>query len=351
MERITLILLLASLLLTSGCTTNSASAPALAAPQGDSPAIQATLPPSATPPPAAGRGDTATETPALPAGASATPEDTSTPTSASHTPAALATLTALAQSDDAWKSLPIVPVVSSRVVEIYQLGLSLGNDPQAFSKIGDCGSTPAWFLGDFDRGPKYYRLGEHEYLMPVIEAFQGSYGRTSLAAKAGFNASSVLTPLWANPAECSSNETPLACEVRQQRPMFAFITLGSNDIWRPEVFEPQMREIIETLLEDGVVPIVSTKADDLEGDGSLNATLARLAVEYEIPLWNYWLAVQSLPNQGLQEDGVHITWAPNRFDDAQAMEKGWPVRNLTALQVLDVVWRAATDQTPNHETP
>jgi hypothetical protein len=101
-----------------------------------------------------------------------------------------------------------------------------------------------------------------------------------------------------------------------------------------------MRRIIEFSIENGVVPILSTKADNEEGNGIVNATIARLAYEYDIPLWNYWLAVQPLPDHGLQEDGAHITWGPNRFDDPQAMKKGWTVRNLTALLVLDAVWRS-----------
>ncbi len=59
----------------------------------------------------------------------------------------------------AWTVLPVVPQLDERVKAIYQRGQELGNDPRAFSKIGDCGSTPAWFLGDFDRGEKYYSLG------------------------------------------------------------------------------------------------------------------------------------------------------------------------------------------------
>ncbi len=244
---------------------------------------------------------------------------------------------------DAWMELPVIPVVSPRMAEIYRRGLERGNNPRAFSKVGDCGSTPAWFLGDFDRGPRYYQLGEYQSLQGIIEVFSGSYERTSLAAKSGFNASSVFTTLWANRSYCNSDETPLACEYRLQRPSFAFITLGTNDIWHSDTFEPQMRRIIDFSLENGVVPILSTKADNEEGDGSINATIARLAYEYEIPLWNYWLAVQALPGQGLQEDGAHITWGPNRFDDPQAMKKGWTVRNLTALQVLDAVWQVVNE--------
>jgi hypothetical protein len=240
-----------------------------------------------------------------------------------------------------WPALPVIPQLDERVREIYSRGQELGNDPHAFSKIGDCGSTPAWFLGDFDRGEKYYSLGDYQNLKDVIQSFQGSYARTSLAAKSGFNASSIFAPIWADRARCQPNESPLACEYRVHKPAFAFIMLGSNDVWHQETFEPQMRKIIEYSIDNGVVPILTTKADNIEGDNSINATIARLAMEYGVPLWNYWQASQSLKDAGLQEDQVHITWGPNRFDDPLVMVKGWPVRNLTALQVLDTVWRYA----------
>jgi hypothetical protein len=69
-------------------------------------------------------------------------------------------------------------------------------------------------------------------------------------------------------------------------------------------------------------------------------------MEYQVPLINYWRAVQALPKKGLQDDAVHITWGPNRFNDPQVMQAGWPVRNLTSLQALDIVWRAAVNPDP-----
>jgi len=262
------------------------------------------------------------------------PENTPEPT---PSPAPTPTPT-LNPSD--WQDWPIIPQIGPVTREIFLKGQELGNHPTAFSKVGDCGSTPAWFLGDFDRGEKFYSLGEYDELVAVIDQFQGSYGRTSLAAKSGFNASSVFAPLWSNRDFCEPNETPLACEYRVHKPAFALVMLGSNDVYHLDTFEAQMRKIIEFSIENGVVPILSTKADNLEGDFSINKTMAQLANEYGIPLLNYWAAVQSLPNHGLQEDGVHITWARNFFDDPAAMKSGWTVRNLTALQMLDAVWRA-----------
>jgi hypothetical protein len=237
-----------------------------------------------------------------------------------------------------WTTLPIIPTVSPALREIYQHGLALGNDPHAFSKVGDCESSPNWFLGDFDRGTRYYRLGEYNYLDPVIQQFTGSFARTSLAARPGFSTGSMLDPDWADPKLCKRKETPLACEYRVHKPGLVFIMLGTNDVYHLDVFESNLRTIISYSLERGIVPILSTKADNLEKDGRVNALVARLAHEYDLPLWNFWLAIQPLPNRGLQPDGVHITWKPNRFDDPVAMTYGWPVRNLTALQTLKAVW-------------
>ena len=270
------------------------------------------------------------------------PTRTPRPTDSKATATPAATVTSAPAS---WQDMPIIPTgVSDRMREVYQRGLQLGRDPRAFAKIGDCGGTPSWFLGPFDDEPEGYRLGEYTYLVDVIEHFAGSYGRASVAARPGFNVSSIFSPLWSDPEQCRSGEGPLICEIRVTNATYAFFMMGTNDVWHQDKFESQMRRAIEDLLERGVVPILSTKADNVEQDGSINAAIVRLALEYEAPLWNYWAAAQPLPDHGLQEDGVHLTWAGNRFDDPEAMARGWPVRNLTALQALDAVWRGVTEQ-------
>ncbi len=242
-----------------------------------------------------------------------------------------------------WENLPVIPTISETARQIYGHGLELGNDPHAFSKIGDCETAAPWFLADFDSRPDQYSLGSYTNLQVVIQQFAGSFKRTSLAARIGFTAASVLNPIWADPKLCQTSETPLACEVRLQRPSFAFILLGTNDAKHLSSFEPNMRTIVEYLIDHGVVPILVTKADNLEGDQSINNTIARLAYEYDIPLWNFWLAVQPLPKNGLQDDLAHLTWAPNFFDNPEDMKSGWAVRNLTALQVLDATWTAVAN--------
>jgi hypothetical protein len=238
-----------------------------------------------------------------------------------------------------WKTLPWIPAVSETTREIYRSGLAQGRNPQAFSKIGDCESTPAWFLGAFDKGPNDYRLGDYSSLADVILYFQGSFSRDSVAARRGFNSSSVFSPLWADRSQCLAVEGPLECEYRLQNPIFAFIMLGSNDFGNPTAFEPNLRRIVEYSIQRGVVPILATKADNLEKDESINAAIARLAWEYDVPLWNFWAAVQGLPDAGLQPDGAHLTFASPFFDMPEYLLHAWPIRNLTALQTLDSLWR------------
>jgi hypothetical protein len=237
-----------------------------------------------------------------------------------------------------WETLPIIPELSPRAIAILKEGQALGNNPHAFSKIGDCESRTTWFLGDFDLGEKYYNLGPYEAdLAPVLSFYAGSFNRLSQAAKPGFTAASLLSTLWSDRQVCQKNETPLACEYRLQKPAVAFIMLGTNDAVNPKTFEGHMRKIIEYTLEQGVLPIIGTKADNVEGDHYINRTMALLAYEYDLPLWNYWLAVQDLPQNGLQADGSHLTYSGPFFDDPKTMRNAWPVRNLNALQILKVV--------------
>lgn len=236
---------------------------------------------------------------------------------------------------DEWKSWEVIPSLSPNALSIYQKGLLMGNNPRAFSKVGDGEISAAWFLTDFDLGNDYFNLGENTSLQMTINYFVGSFARQSQSARRGFNAQRILDPTLADKKFCQPNETPLDCEMRLHRPSFALISMGTNQVWQAEQFESGLRTIIEKLIARGVVPVLSTKADDLEGDGRINLIIARLAVEYDLPLWNFWNAVQPLPNQGLQDDREHLTYYPNNFDDQEALQFAWPVRNLSALRVLE----------------
>lgn len=238
--------------------------------------------------------------------------------------------------------MPIIPQVSQTAREIYRAGQALGNDPHAFSIIGDCLSLPINMFGNYGQ-PGRYNLGPFAHLQPVIDWFQPSFRRISVTLHDGFNTAAVLSPLRADPKQCKPNETPLVCEYRIHRPSYVFISLGTDDFGTPpEVYEQRMRQIVEYTISQGIVPILATKADNREGNHAFNRIVAQLAYEYDVPLWNFWAAVQPL-KYGVLNDQGHLYWAdPNHLEYANSMMVAVPVRAATALQALDAVWRGVT---------
>jgi hypothetical protein len=238
-----------------------------------------------------------------------------------------------------WQHLPVIPdQISQRVRLIYQTGLSLGNNPHVFSRIGDCASAAPDFLVGFDGN---YNLGAYTALQPTIDYFKDAFGRPSQAAKAGLNTGGLLSTLWTG-KQCLQNEDLLDCQYRLDRPSFAFIAIGTNEAYyiheNPGSFEQNMRIILDDTIARGIVPILGTKADNVEGDQSINATIARLAIEYQIPLWNFWLAVQPLPANGMISPEHLNSVSYLNFTDfsiPNSLQYGMQVRNLTALQMLD----------------
>lgn len=295
---------------------------------------------------------TQTTAPSLETAAAAEPPDETNPAqteTAAPTLVSPSTTPDLRLDPEDWQNWPIIPTVSARARAAYEAGLEKGTEPDRFSKVGDCQNITTYFLAAFD-DPTFYILGpEYDYLQETIDHFSGSWSRESAAVAGGMNVASVLSPFWADKAICDSNESPLACELRLNRPSLVLISMeeswGSNN--KVENYEKYMRQVIETVIEFGALPILATKADNIEGDYAINAANARLAYEYDLPLWNFWRAVQPLPDHGLDEGGFHLTLSrlaiPNDFTDANNMERGWPNRNLTALQVIDAVWRQLND--------
>jgi hypothetical protein len=247
---------------------------------------------------------------------------------------------------EAWKQMPAVPTgLSDSMRVIYEKGLALGNDPQHFSIIGDCQNVSSYFLsvyakpGEFSLGPEY------SYLQPTIDYYKDSFSRQSLAVKGGFNVAAILSPLRADPKSCNKGESPLDCELRVWKPSVVFVSMETWWSEKPaQEYDKYMRRVIARILETGAVPIIATKADNLEGNNAINATIVQIAYDYDLPLWNFWAAVQPLPNHGLSSDHFHLTFARNYFDDPVRMKSAWPWRNLTALQTLEVVHRGLTEQ-------
>ena len=247
---------------------------------------------------------------------------------------------------DAWKSMPIAPVVSSRMIALYQAGLAAGRDPNRFSKIGDCQNITTYFLASFDN-PKEYQLGsQYGYLQSTIDHFAGSWSRQSLATKGGENVASALTPFWSDPKKCNSGETPIACEIRVNNP--SIVTVSFEESWNGNLvtYNEDLRKVVEYILSQHVVPILATRAEVPGSENSINEVVTRIAYDYQVPLWNFWTATNPLPSHGLVADGFHLTQGRDLFvfNNPNDMEAGWPWRNLTALEAIDAVYRTVSGQ-------
>ena len=236
-----------------------------------------------------------------------------------------------------WQTWPVLPIVPENARQIYLLGQSLGNDPHALSVFGDCQSEPAVFLGIYETDLQVVATLPLP-LQQTVAWFSGSLNRPSPTSRGGATTGALLWMDWNAEYNqthygCSPNETPVQCELRIHKPSFVIIHVGSHYEARNEGY---MRTILNQLIAAGVVPILGSKADDLEGDNHVNAQYAALAVEYKIPFWNFWATLDDLPNHGL-----FPAPADNRFPGGLYLtDEAAAIQRLSALQVLDVVRRA-----------
>jgi LysM repeat protein len=222
--------------------------------------------------------------------------------------------------------------------ETYARGQELGRNPRAFTTAGDSTTEIPYFLARFDDGP--YNLGEYAYLQSVIDFFHGSFAHDSVSVRVGLHAWTLFDPAWSDKSLCLPNEAPLPCEIRLQNPSILFIRLGSNDYGVPELFDESIREAVEYALEEGVIPVIGTKADRGEGDDSNNDLLRQIAADYRLLIWDFDLLAGTLPGRGLDADNVHMTaFYAHDYTQPEAFQRGHAMHNLSALMVLDTIWK------------
>ncbi len=249
----------------------------------------------------------------------------------------------------------IVSNIGARARQIYVRGQQLGNRRDVFSKVGDSVTASPLFLNPVGSGG--LRLESYGYLQPVVDFFSvtgartgNSFNNESLAARGGWTTYDVLNPELAVPGVCQIGETPLACEYRVVKPAVALIMFGSNDTaWVDSAsYRANLQTIVQTSMDMGVIPVLSTIPDQL-GSGvnrvtEFNNIIRSVARANNIPLWDYWQSLQSLPNYGLSGDGLHPSFDPTQetgIFTADGLRYGFNMRNLTALIVLDAIWRKA----------
>lgn len=232
--------------------------------------------------------------------------------------------------------------VRENVRTIFARGQEMGRNPRAFSKLGDSVTLTDHYLTRFDSG--HYDLGPYAHLQPAIDHYAGSFSRYGVATKIGLHAWSIFDPLWADKEWCLPDENIAACEIRLHNPSVLLIKIGSNDSGAGSYFEENLRELLDFTIENGVIPIIGTKADRFEGpDDRNNRIMRELAAEYAIPLWDYDHVSATLPRRGLSGDDVHMTMADaDDYTKPETFERGYPVSDLTALMTLYEVMREVT---------
>lgn len=244
------------------------------------------------------------------------------------------------------ESLPIVPTITNNARVIYQRGQALGNNANVVTKVGECNSMSYAFLNPFSTGQ--YDLGPYGNLQTVISSMQ--FVNPSLATGAGFTSMSVVESGYGDPALCGSL-SPLECEYQHERPSVAFIMLGMHDVHflSAQQYEQAMRRVIETSINNGVIPVLTTFPVWPGGDTrtaarfTFNSILVRLAQQYDVPLMNYWRASQSIPHSGVGIDHVHITERGDMWTsfNGEEYEYGMTMWNLVALQTLAQIQQVA----------
>jgi len=231
-----------------------------------------------------------------------------------------------------WRAWPVIPEISETALDIYLRGLENGTNPKLFTIIGDCQNIPGGSLFRKVNWEDFSLPPEFEYLQPTVENFQSIWSREPITVDGGFIPASMFSTYWTDTDRCNPTETPLECEFRQNNASILIISIGSDQ--KPgteDDFDRYMRKIVDYSIEKHVLPILATDAYATAEGFPLNQIMAQIAYDYDIPLWNFWAAVQDLPNHGLKEDNFHIS------------AEAFAIKRITGIQILHAVLTAAQE--------
>jgi hypothetical protein len=236
-----------------------------------------------------------------------------------------------------------------RVKALYQQAIKSGRDGRMFTIAGDSNSTWQRNIGRIAAGN--FSFAGINHLRNVVARFDPSFARVSAAVGGGFRAADMFDPAMsqARSKACRPDEGMFPCELRLSNASIVFIQLGTGDkfVWRD--FESNLRRMIDYALANSVLPVLVTKADDLEsiqGGASfnfINDTLRKLAAEYQLPLDDFHAASRTLPavpnpelpKRPFTQYGLHDEWGYyfHLTDD------GYALRVKSTLMMLDAVTR------------
>ncbi len=273
---------------------------------------------------------------------------------------------------------PVVPRIDQglkdRLRGVFMQGLDAGRRPGVFAKIGDSHTDTRYFLVPVGCG--YLDYGPFGDLAPTVEFFKqvevpagksrpgcglgNSFTRLGVGARIGWTAAHALAPMRNELPECAAPENNgLKCELKSLSPSVALVMFGTNETTggNAERYYQALTEVTRQTLDMKVIPVLSTippRIDRAVMDGRVrrfNEIVVQVAAEQQVPVWNYWLALQTpdIVNAGMYRDGIHLnTYRANHPADftPAALSYGNNVRNLTALQALDKLRRVVFEDGP-----
>jgi hypothetical protein len=240
--------------------------------------------------------------------------------------------------------------MKAQLAHIWQVGQLLGRRPAVLARVGDSITASGSFLSDIGDGRA--ELGSHTELAPIIRYYRGvtvdreggrahnSLNRKSLAAKAGWTGADIL-----GLRGTGGSPPPLLQEYAAINPAVALIMFGTNDLDQTgtDYFSANLEAVITTTLGEGIIPILSTIPDRMDSPQAIartppfNAIIHALAARYGLPLIDYWQAMSTLPNRGLEGDHVHPSVYPGHGSftfTAAGLRYGYTVRNYLTLLML-----------------
>jgi hypothetical protein len=236
-----------------------------------------------------------------------------------------------------------------RAKALYQQAIKSGRDGRMFTIAGDSNSTWQRNTGRIAAGN--FSFAGINHLRSIVTRFDPSFARVSAAVGGGLRAADMFDPAMsqATSKQCQPDEGMFPCELRLSNASIVFIQLGTGDkfVWRD--YEANVRRMIEHALANNVLPVLVTKADDLEsiqGGASfnfINDTLRRLAAEYQLPLEDFHAASRTLPTvpnpelpkRPFTQYGLHDEWGYY----FHLTDEGYALRVRTTLMMLDVITR------------
>lgn len=205
----------------------------------------------------------------------------------------------------------------------------------AFVKVGDSITVSPAFLRC---------LGSSPVADPALEETRTFFTRTSWERQ-----SLASTVGWRTSQPIAGNPSPLDREIAAMRPSYAVVMLGTNDTYAGSAptFARNLRRVVDALEEEGVVPVLSTIPQRAGATANaavpaMNLAVRKVAAEARVPLVDYHLALEEVPNHGLSRDGVHPFASGSGACDfsSRGLRGGYNVRNRVTLEALDRVRRA-----------